>query len=120
MTTSEWLDRARQDLDAAQLLAEGHHTRPAVSRAYYAAFYAAKAALDSLGEERSKHSAVVAAFVVKRGGGDPAAGRALNDLFDSRTWVDYGLDPMPESDAPIAIDRAKVVVDAVEAWLESK
>jgi uncharacterized protein (UPF0332 family) len=57
-------------LAAARLLAGKGFEAQAVSRAYFAAFFAAEAALLALGETRSKHSGVVSAFVhlLVRGG----------------------------------------------------
>jgi uncharacterized protein (UPF0332 family) len=51
--TDEGIARSRRELDAAQLLADNGFSAQAVSRAYYAAFYAAEAALLSLGETRA-------------------------------------------------------------------
>ena len=53
--------RSRQELEAARYLAGGGFAPQAVSRAYYA-FFAAEEALLALGETRSKHSGVLAAF----------------------------------------------------------
>jgi len=56
------LVRSRQELAAARLLASGGFPAQAISRAYFAAFFAAEEALVTLGETRSKHSGVVSAF----------------------------------------------------------
>src|SRR5579864_8173507 len=78
------LGRSRQELAAARLLNDNGFPAQAISRSYYAAFYAAEAALLRLGEVRSKHAGVVAAvgkvLVVERGL-DPRAGRLLRSLF---------------------------------------
>ncbi len=68
---SRELDRADQEVGAARALTEGGFTSQAVSRAYYAAFYAAEAALLAVGETRSKHGGVISAFgkYVVQGGG---------------------------------------------------
>ena len=61
--------RGDTELLAARHLEEAGFSAQATSRAYYAAFYAAEAALLSLGETRSKHSGVISAFgllVVKK------------------------------------------------------
>jgi hypothetical protein len=63
MTVPGLMARADEELAAARLLANGGFAAQAVSRAYYGAFYAAEAVLLELGETRSKHSGVVAAFV---------------------------------------------------------
>lgn len=53
------LARSREEISAAKLLAGGGFAVQSVSRAYFAAFYAAEAALLSLGESRSRHSGVM-------------------------------------------------------------
>ena len=56
------VDRARRSLRSARnLLDDGDHDF-AMSRAYYAMFYSATAALLSLEVKRSKHSGGIAAF----------------------------------------------------------
>ncbi len=56
------LERAREELATAdENIVHGHY-RAAVSRAYYAAFYMASAALFSQSIQRAKHSGVESAF----------------------------------------------------------
>jgi uncharacterized protein len=117
------LARSRQELAAAQLLAREGFSAQAVSRAYYAAFYAAERALAELGESRSKHAGVVAAFgklIVKQEGLDASAGRALHSLFGMRLDADYDPEPVPDEEARAALDAAQLCVDAVESWLASR
>lgn len=114
------IDRARKELAAARLLAEGGYAAQAISRAYYAAFYAAGAALLALGETRSKHSGVVAGFeqfVVQRGGLDPVGGKLLRSLFRQRQEADYGGAEAARHDGDLALAGAGRFVDAVEEWL---
>jgi uncharacterized protein (UPF0332 family) len=124
--TLDWkraLDRARDDLAAAQDLVASRHPSQACSRAYFAAFYAASAALALLGETRTKHSGVLSAFNDRIGRTrefDPHIARTLGWLFDLRNTADYRWDPVAASDAEEAIKRAKRFVDAVEAWIESR
>lgn len=95
----------------------------AVSRAYYAAFYAAEAALLLLGETRSKHSGVISAFhrlVVHGEGLDPEAGELLQSLFSRRGQADYSGQPVPDGEAPDALDDAARVVSAIEEWMSSR
>lgn len=117
------LTRSRQEIEAARLLAEGGFGAQAVSRAYYAAFYAAEHALASLGQSRSKHSGVIAAFgklVIRAGGLEEETGRILRSLFEQRNAADYGEAlPSPE-DAEHAIADAQRFVDAVESWLRER
>ncbi len=87
-----FVDRARRSLRSARnLLDDGDHDF-AMSRAYYAMFYAATAALLSLEVKRSKHSGVIAAFgqhLVKSGKFTVEHQRALQDAFMDRTAGDY-------------------------------
>jgi hypothetical protein len=114
------LARSRREIEAARLLAEGDFAAQAISRAYYAAFYAAEEALGSLGESRSKHSGVVAAFgkvVVREGGLEETMGRTLRSLFEQRNNADYGDAEVSEQDAELAIGDAEHFVNALESWL---
>jgi len=111
--------RSRQELEAARLLAEGGFGAQAVSRAYYAAFYAAQAALGILGETRSKHSGVLSAFgslVVREGGLSEDAGRVLRSLFERRNAADYGDEVPQRKETEAAISDAARFVEAVESW----
>jgi len=115
--------RSRRELEAARFLADGGFATQAVSRAYYAAFYAAEEALLVLGETRSKHSGVLAAFerlVVREGGVDPATGRRLRSLFRRRNEADYGSAPASQTEADEAIRDAEYVVDAIASWVADR
>lgn len=114
------LARSREELEASRLLHERGFDAQAVSRAYYAAFYAASEALLTLGETRSRHSGVVATFihlVVKEGGMREEIGKALRSLFDRRSAADYGDLAPTEEEAAETLELATRVVDAVEEWL---
>ena len=115
--------RSHEELEAARLLADRGFDAQAVSRAYYAAFYAASEALLALGESRSKHSGVIAAFmslVVKREGVEEEIGRALRSLFDQRSLADYGNDDVSSEHAEAALEKASKVFAAVERWLSDQ
>lgn len=118
------LGRARTEIEAARTLAAAGFRDQATSRAYYGAFYAAEAALLSVGETRSKHSGVVSAFgrvVVKEGGFDTALGGELRRLFELRNAADYSwLDaPQPADDQTVVPD-AERFVDGVERWIAER
>lgn len=122
MTGGLGTERSRQELDAARLLAGRGFGAQAISRSYYAAFYAAEEALRALGETRSKHSGVVAAFGgrVVGTGFDPGTARVLRSLFRKRNEADYGGIPASREEADAAIRDADQFVGAVEAWLERR
>jgi uncharacterized protein len=115
------LDRCWEELAAARLLAGKGFEAQAVSRAYFAAFFAAEVALLALGETRSKRSGVVSAFVhllVRGGQLDEEIGRLLRSLFERRNEADYSSVDVPAEEADAAIRDAERVVNAVETWLE--
>ena len=119
----EGMARAREELRAAALLADNGFGAQSVSRAYFAAFYAAEAALLHLGETRTKHSGVVSAFsrmVVRDRGLDEQAGRLLRSLFERRSQADYALDPVPGEESQKAVGDASMVVEAVDRWLAAQ
>jgi uncharacterized protein (UPF0332 family) len=123
MTVPGLMARAEKELAAARLLAHGGFAAQAVSRAYYGAFYAAEAVLLELGETRSKHSGVVAAFVrlvVQPEGIDADAGRLLRSLFDRRAQADYSEAAVPPEEAAAAIDDAETVILAAAALRHGK
>jgi uncharacterized protein (UPF0332 family) len=89
----ELLFKANRSLSAARLLLDHEYFPEAVSRAYYAMFYAATALLHSEGIAVTKHSAVIAQMgrhFAKTGKIDPKLHRALIDVFDERQTADYG------------------------------
>jgi uncharacterized protein (UPF0332 family) len=114
------LERCWEELAAARLLAGKGFEAQAVSRAYFAAFFAAEAALMALGETRSKHAGVVSAFVhllIRGGQLDEEIGRLLRSLFERRNQADYSPVDVPAEEADAAIRDAERVVSAVKTWL---
>ena len=62
MTKSGWIEKANENIEAAELLASEGFFAIANTRAYYAMFYAVQALLETVDLSFSKHSAVIAAF----------------------------------------------------------
>ena len=117
------LPRAHEELQAARVLAGAGFGAAAVSRSYYAAFYAAEAALLALGQTRSKHSGVVSALgqiAIRQHGLDPQAGRLLRSLFDRRSQADYGLTSVPVTEGEMAAVDAEQVVTLIEGWIAAR
>jgi len=89
-----YLDRARNALQESDDNLKLGHYSVAVSRAYYAMFYAASALLASKGIYRSKHSGVHSAFgeqFIKPGLIESEYGKMLVHAFDSRLDSDYDI-----------------------------
>lgn len=116
-----YLERARLDLRAAQANLDEGFYGVAISRAYYAMFYAVSGLLASRGLARSKHSAVHAAFgehFVKTGLIEAQYLRHLIEALDARSDADY--DAAFAGDAACAgsaIANAKDFVARVERFL---
>jgi uncharacterized protein (UPF0332 family) len=88
----------------------------AISRAYYAMFYVARALLLTRNVRRSKHSGVLAAFAsefVRRGELPAELFALLRNGFEDRGESDYGLAVISEEQARAGIDGAQRFVDAV-------
>ena len=117
------LEKGRRSLSAAESLLNRGDADFAVSRAYYAMFYAAEAALLARGLSFSKHSAVISAFgkeLVKAGHLAAWLHEALRSAFDERNVGDYGLAlPYPSERAGDVLETARKFLEAVEAFLQA-
>ena len=87
------LGLSHEELDAARNLVDSGFPRQAISRAYYAAFYAARAALEAAHEPSPKtHSGMRSRFsdlARSTPSIGPEVGRALSQLGTDRTEADY-------------------------------
>ncbi len=117
MTSEQFslIKKARNSLNAAQLLLEQGYYDFSVSRAYYTMFYVAEALLLGEGLVFSKHSAVIAAFgqkFAKTKKIPEEFHRYLINAETARTTGDY--DVM----AVITIDDAKLQIQRGKNFLE--
>jgi len=117
------LTRAKEKLEVAgKLFADGFYD-DAVSRAYYAVFHAAGAALFLEGYEAKTHAGLINLFglvMVKGGKVDKKFGKILSDLKNDREDGDYGLISMlDEEDAEKALKDAGQFVAEIERLVRS-
>jgi uncharacterized protein (UPF0332 family) len=118
------LQRARETLDEGELLraAAGHDG--AVNRYYYAAFYAARALLATLGLDSPKHSGVIALFnrhFVKSQLVSTDAARVLVRSFEKRLQTDYADFARPTSeDVDRLASDVRAFIDTCARLLESQ
>lgn len=114
------VDRARDELFAAHLLASTGFAAQTVGLAFRAALAAAQGALLELDRvPPAEPAAVVSAFVrhvVGERGLDPAAGQLLRALLGRAELADTDA-PVHPDEGPAAIADATTVVDTVDAWL---
>jgi uncharacterized protein (UPF0332 family) len=115
------LEYAREELETARDNIAHGHFRAAISRAYYAVFYMASAALFSQSVQRSKHSGVESAFskfLVKSGYIEPEFSRLYQRARRQREEADYADDShVDETTARQALDDAEHFVDRLERFL---
>ena len=114
-----WLAKARECLASAEDEARSGRLSFAVNRCYYAAFYAASAALLARGKRFVKHSGVRAAVhrdLVKPGLLPEDLGRIYDRLFHDRQQGDYiefvSFDP---EEVGSTIGESRHLVGALEA-----
>jgi uncharacterized protein (UPF0332 family) len=123
--TADWAlpaERCQEELRAAKVLLDAGLPAQAVSRAYFAAFHAAGAALLVVGEQPASPPAVVSAFARRASTDsfDPMAGRTLRKLFEDHADVDYALANAPPEEAERAIADAERFVDATRRWIDER
>ncbi len=115
------LEGAREELETARDNIAYGHFRAAVSRAYYAVFYMASAALFTQSVQRAKHSGVESAFsqfLVKPGQIEPEFSRLYQRARRRREEADYAEDlSVDEATARQALADAELFVDRVERFL---
>lgn len=120
--TLRLVDKGVRSLAAANKLFQGGDYDFAVSRAYYAMFYLAEAALLSRGMTFSSHSAVISAFgreLVKPGHLSKKLHEALHEGFTERAVGDYEVrESYPRERAERVLASARDFVAAVRGFLE--
>jgi len=123
MAPKALLERADQSAKSARLLLEHGDTGGATSRAYYAMFDAARAALVATGHELPKtHRGLISAFslhLVKGGLISIEYSRDLNQAEQLRLIADYIGDPIERPTASEMIARAERFVAVVRERLVS-
>lgn len=117
-----YMERAHEDLRATEGITQQGFYAVAISRSYYAMFYAASAILASARLSHSKHTSVHSAFgehFVKTGLIEPEYARLLINAFDSRLDADYEADFTAQPEAAAAIlDDARKFVARIERYLQ--
>jgi len=86
------LQKARETLNDARILADAQRWNPCVNRLYYACFYAVSAILIQRGLSSSKHTGVRSLFnqqLVKTAKVSKEKAKIFNDLFERRQEGDY-------------------------------
>ncbi len=121
MSEPAWQARAANALHGASVLLDAGDFAAAVSRAYYAMFYAARAALLAEGLATKTHSGLVHVFgqtFVQGGRVSAEAGKALREAFRARQLADYAEEEVfGREDAARYVEQARRFVAEVERLL---
>ncbi|MCP9476211.1 MAG: HEPN domain-containing protein [Nitrospira sp.] len=116
-----YLAKAREKARVARDLYAKGEWDDAISRAYYAAYHAAQAALLTEGQRADTHKGVVTLFgllLVKTGKLDKRWGKLLSNLKDDREAGDYdALSYLDEETARRAVREADEFVAAVDRYI---
>jgi len=116
--------QASETLHEARILVAEHAGRGAVSRAYYAMFYAVLAILATKGVGTSKHSGAISLFdreFIKPGDLPRGLSRSLHMAFERRQQADYGeLADLDEPAVVRAIEEADVFIQKVRDYMKAK
>lgn len=118
------LDRAKEDLNAAQLLFLNGEYRAANNRAYYSMFHAMRALLVFDNFDASKHSGVISEFrrrYIKEGLLPRELSKMVGAAFTIRNASDY--DDMfiaSKTDTDAQIKNAETVFKTIEEYINNK
>jgi uncharacterized protein (UPF0332 family) len=119
-----YIEKSRQKLEVARQLLRDRHFDDAVSRAYYAAFHAAQAALLAEGQRADSHRGVVTLIgllLVKTGKLAPRFGRMLANLKDDREASDYDVVSFTDEEtAAEAVGEAEEFCAAIRGYLSER
>lgn len=117
------LEKAKNDLSAAKIIAEQGYYEVAANRSYYAIFHAARAVLALTEQDFRKHSGVIAFFrkeYVKTGIFEKRLSDIIQDAFEIRTDCDYeDFYVVAKEDVEQQIANAEYFIIQIENYLQS-
>ena len=121
---SKLIEKAERSLEAAKVLLERGDYDFAVSRAYYAMFYCAKAMLFTKRITTRKHSSTISLFIekfVKSGEFSEELASYLIDAYRKRQIGDYDVFIIPtRSEAKDLINKAEVFIREARNYLKER
>jgi len=119
----EMMRKAKDKLESAWILFRNSKFEDAVSRAYYAAFFAASAVLYLLGEVPKSHDGLIHLFglkVIREGLVDKKYGRILSKLREARESSDYSLYTFFEKEEVLSLlNDAEAFIKEMERLINS-
>lgn len=119
--TQKYLERAVEALNASQLLLREHFFPDAISRAYYAMFHAAMAALSTEEVSVKTHKGTINQFhqlFINTGKLPQELGRAFSYAFEKRSSSDYEVFfEITQDTATRIVSDAELFVEAIQVAL---
>lgn len=116
------IERAYECLKSAEVLILAEDYSAAANRAYYSMFHAMRAIMALDGEDRKKHSGVVAYFqenYIKKGVFDKQHSYAIKNAFLVRQESDYeDFYIVSRKDAAEQIENARKFVETVDVYIK--
>lgn len=120
--TSIRLKKAYQTLKVAKSLYENKFFTDSLSKSYYAIFYAAGAALQSIGIQAKRHATTIQKFnehFIKNEKIDKEHYLTLSNAFRTRNLADYELTwEADEEETKDQLKRAEAFINAIEQLLK--
>jgi uncharacterized protein (UPF0332 family) len=116
------IQKAKKYIKSAEKLIKEKDYESAVSRTYYAMFYATEAILLTKGLSFSSHKGVISAFgkyFVKTGIFPKEMGKDLTKAFEKRQLADYEYTSvMSEEDAKDLLEKGKKFIENIVEYLK--
>ena len=116
--------RAKEELQAAELLLKNANYRSSINRSYYSIFHAIRAVNALDGFDSSKHSGVIAHFnqeYVKTGLFERRASKIIRNASELREQADYeDFYEATQEEATEVFVQASQFISAVESYLRQK
>lgn len=117
------LEKAETCLNDSDLLLDNNSFMAAANRAYYAIFHSARAILALDGEDRKRHSGVIAYFqqnYIKTHIFDKDCSHILQNAFEIRQEADYeDFYVISRDEAKQQVDNAKIFITRIKTYIWS-
>jgi uncharacterized protein (UPF0332 family) len=116
------ISRGEEKLESAQILLRNKRFDDAISRSYYAAYLAARAALLMVGEEPKTHSGTLTLIglrLIKPKLAPEEIGRSFTELFEARQTSDYSvISYYTQDDAKRLFDSAEKILVTLKTLIK--
>lgn len=117
-------ERAKENLNDAEILLKAQSFKSSINRSYYAIFHALRAVTALDGFDSSKHSGVIAhinQFYVKTNIFDKSLSKILDTTYRLRERADYkDFEVISKKMAEEQLEKAKTVIEIIQSYLDEK